>query len=422
MNISEMKEQRAKLLQNVSVIISGADEEGRPLTDDEAAQVDQMMGQADDLQAEADTAERKLKLAEAQNSLKVSTRKVPTVPATVKRMTSKEERQTYQPEVFRQWLLHGTRGFNPSAEVFRAAENMGVDFGSKRFEFELRTQTKGTNSAGGYTVPQDFGDKVIQYLKYFCQVRDFATVITTENGQSLPFPTNDDVTNLAAITAENSAVSATDTTFGQTSLSAYNYKTLMSISIELLQDSKFNLEDFLASKMGERIGRAQEVDFVTGDGSSKPTGIVYSATNAVSNWTTTYANLVSLFYSVDIAYRSKAIWLMHDQTAAGIRGLVDDVGRPLWNMMSAFDGGTIDTLFGRPVIISNSMDYSGTSKKVIVFGDPTDFYVRDVGSVEIVKSTERYFEYQLVAFLAYLRSDSKWLGSSRALKCGTTAA
>lgn len=412
--IQELREQRAKLIQNAKLIIEAADE--RDLTEEEQAQFDSMMAQADQLEEEVDTAERKQRLFNAENNLRKSSRAVPAVVR-----TSEKETRSLFPEVVRQWLTYGTKAHCPTPDVFRAADNMGVNFGSNYLTIDLRTQTK-TNNVGGYTVPQDFGDKIVEHLKYFCPIRNYATVIQTANGQALPFPTNDDSSNLASIIGEASEVTETDTSFDQKTLGAYNYKTMVRLSLELLQDSKFNLEDYLSRMLAMRIGRKQEADFIIGNGSSKPTGLVYSASSGVTSWTTTFANLVSLFYGVDPAYRAKGVWMMHDTVAAAIRSLADDQNRPLWNLNNPFQEGQVETLFGRPVVISNSMDASGLSKKVIAFGDPTDFYIRDVGEVTLMKSEHRYIEYGLVAFVAFLRSDSNWLGSSRALKAGITAA
>ncbi len=418
-NVVELKEQRAKVIEGARLIIESA--EGRDLSEDEQASFDALMGQADELEAQAETAERKMRLQTANEGLKLSTRKV---PAQAKTPAGKEDRELL-PSVIRAWATWGCRGSAPATpDVMRAADRLGVTLGSNQMTFPLttRTQTKGTTTAGGYTVPQDFGDKIVEHLLYFCPIRDYCTVIKTANGQALPYPTNDDSGNVAAITAEAGTLSETDTVFGQKSLGAWNYKTMIRLSLELMQDSAFNLEDYLARQIGIRVGRAQEAHFVTGDGSSKPTGLVYSATNAVSNWTTTYANLVSLFYSVDKAYRQNGKWFMSDTLAAAIRGLLDDNLRPLINITNGFEDGEMETLFGKQIVISNSMDSSGSSKKVIAFGDPTDFVIRDIGEVQLVKSEHRYFELGLVAFQAYLRSDSNWFGPTRALKCGTTAA
>ncbi len=419
-NVLELKEQRAKLIEGAKLIIDSA--EGRDLTEEEQASFDGMMSQADDLEGQAETAERKMRLESAQQGLKVSTRK--TIPAQVKTPAGKEDRALLG-DVVKAWASWGNpKGYQATPDVFRAADRMGVTLGSNTMTIKLdqRAQTKGTTTAGGYTVPQDFADKICEHLLYFCPIRDYCTVLGTSDGRAIPYPNNDDSGNVAAITSENSALSETDTVFGQKTLGAYNYKTMVRLSLELMQDSAFNLEDYLARQIGIRVGRAQEADFVTGNGSSKPTGIVYSATNAVSNWTTTYANLVSLFYSVDKAYRMNGKFFMSDTVLAAIRGLTDDALRPLINITNGFEDGDMETLFGKEIVVSNSMDSSGSAKKVIAFGDPTDFVIRDVGEVQLVKSEHRYFEYGLVAFIAYLRSDSNWFGPTRALKCGTTAA
>jgi HK97 family phage major capsid protein len=423
-NIQAMKEQRAQLISNAKIIVDAADDDKRDLTPEEEQQVDSLLGQADDVADQADDAERKLRVKTAEESLHQSKRAVKESGPYVRSIRSPQNDKREMGNVLKAWMTYGTDAHrHTSLDTFRSADRMGVNVAAPQYTLNLNTraQVEGTNSAGGYTVPQDFGDKIVEALKYFCPIRDYATVISSENGQSLPFPTNDDSGNLAAITAENSALSATDTVFAQKTLGAYNYKSMVQLSLELLQDSKFDLENYMARQLGLRIGRAQEADFMVGNGSSKPSGIVNNATATVTSWSTTYANLVSLYYSVDLAYRKNGKFFMSDTQAATIQGLLDSNNRPLLNLDRSFDDSGVPTLFGKEVVISNSIPTTGSGKKVIAFGDPTDFYIRDVASVQLIRSADRYVEYGLVAFIAWLRSDANWFGPNRALSAGTLA-
>lgn len=48
---------------------------------------------------------------------------------------------------------------------------------------------------------------------------------------------------------------------------------MIKVSEELLNDSVFNLESYIAREFARRIGAKEEEAFFTGDGTGKPTGI-----------------------------------------------------------------------------------------------------------------------------------------------------
>src|SRR5690606_35781042 len=110
---------------------------------------------------------------------------------------------------------------------------------------------------GGYLVPEGFRAVITEALKAYGGLLQHANVITTTTGNPLPWPKNDDTSNVGQLLAENTQIGAQDVTFDQAELGAYTYTSkLMKVSWQLLNDSAFDLPSFLARKAGERIGRA----------------------------------------------------------------------------------------------------------------------------------------------------------------------
>ncbi len=277
---------------------------------------------------------------------------------------------------------------------------------------ELRAQGVATGSAGGYLVPEGFRNTLIETMKFYSSVREVAEVINTASGQTLPWPTNDDTANVGAILTENTAMAEQDLALGQDDLGAYMYTSKMvRVSFQLLQDSVFNLDSFLARKLGERIGRIQNTHFTTGTGSSQPLGIQTNATagkTGASGQTTTvtYDDLVDLIHSVDPAYRSAdSRFMMHDSTLGAARKLKDSQNRPLWE--PSVQAGEPDRLLGYGLAVNNNMPVMAASAKSILFGDFRRAYViRDVLGVQLLRLTERYADYLQVGFAAYARTDA----------------
>ena len=135
--------------------------------------------------------------------------------------------------------------------------------------------------------------------------------------------------------------------------------TMIKVSEELLNDSVFDLESYIAKEFARRIGAKEEEAFFSGDGSGKPLGILaatggaQTGVTAASSTAVTADELMDLFYSLKSPYRKKAVWVLNDSTIKAVRKLKDSTGQYLWQPSLA--AGTPDTLLGRPVKTSAYM-------------------------------------------------------------------
>ena len=143
---------------------------------------------------------------------------------------------------------------------------------------EERAQSVGTNSAGGFLLSGEFATQLEDARKFYGAMLGVATNYRTATGATLTLPTVDDTSNTGAIIAENAQVSEGAMTFAQTTISSYTYTSnLVLVSYELMQDSEFPLDAFIANKLGERLGRINNTHWTTGTGSSQPHGVVVGA-------------------------------------------------------------------------------------------------------------------------------------------------
>lgn len=280
---------------------------------------------------------------------------------------------------------------------------------------QFRAQSEGTNSAGGYLVPQGFRAKLIDRMKAFGGIATAAEEITTSEGNLLPYPTVDDTANVGEIVAEGGTFAAgADLVFAQRTLSAYKYMAggggnlPLKVSWELLQDSAFDVASFIARKLGERIARVQAVHWATGTGTGQPQGITVPITTSGTIGTLALADLVATILFLDPAYRAGASWLMNDATYGTIMGLNDSTGRPL--LTGVNDGITGDLtqprLLGYPVIIDQAMPAKATGAKFLAFGNIGETYViRRVKDVTLVTLNELYAANGQTGFMAWARAD-----------------
>lgn len=288
---------------------------------------------------------------------------------------------------------------------------------------ESRAQTT-TTTGGGYLVPPGYLARVTDAMKAYGAMLDVAEIIRTDSGQPMQWPTADDTGNKGAILAENTQVTEQDATFGTKTLDAYMYTSkLIRVPFQLLDDAAFDIEAWLASKQGERIGRILNEHFTTGTGTSQPDGLITSATSGVTAASTTaiaYAELIDLEHSIDPAYRGNARYMFADTTFKAFRKLLDGDNRPLWQ--PSLQAGAPSVFNGREYVINQDMAAPAASAVTVAFGDFRAAYtIRLVNGMRNLRLTERYADYLQVGMLAFQRADGT-LNDSKAVRTLTQAA
>jgi HK97 family phage major capsid protein len=285
---------------------------------------------------------------------------------------------------------------------------------------EARAQSIGTDSAGGFLVPDSFLTRIVERQKSYGGVASVASTIQTATGATIEFPSLDDTANSAAIATEGAAVASggADLTFGTVSLSAYRYTTSgasnapLKVSVELLQDASFDVQALLARVLGTRLARAEAPDFATGAGSTKPDGICIATLTADVKQTTsgtfTYAQLLDVEDALDEAYRQNARWIMNNDSWSKIRALTDSAGRPLVleNASSGIGGPAPKQLLGYPVIIDSAFPNAADDTPFAVFGDIAESYlIRRVGGVVVAVDPYSSIKAGQYEFTAWERVD-----------------
>lgn len=266
---------------------------------------------------------------------------------------------------------------------------------------EVRTQTAGTAASGGYTVPKELQAEIIRTMKDWGPMYDADIVreIMTGSGNELDFPTNDDTGNSAAALAEGDDIvddGSGDAVFGQKRLDAYVDATpFVKVSFELLQDSVFNLEAFLAELLGERLGRRANLRLTTGSGVNQPNGVVTASSQgkvAAAIAALASDELLDLFHSVRAPYRRspKARWMFADSTLLAIRKLKDGDGNYLWQLGDIRNGAP-DTILSKPYSVNDDVPALATGNRSVLFGDFSRYFVRKVGGPMIGTVRERFW-------------------------------
>lgn len=409
--------ERYGLIQQARGLYEAADAESRDLTSEEQEQWDRMMADADRLEARANKIQEDLSRLEALELEREDTRE---------QLLERGDRNTDPEEFAEKYKSAFWRAMTGGLEVLERdeAQMLRRNFRSLTGK-EVRAlgvQTKGTNSAGGFLVPEDFRAELMVALKQFGGMRQAARTITTATGRDLPWPRMDDTGNAAKYIAEATAIStSTPVSFGSVTLeAAMAHSGPIKISWELDQDAELPIEDIVMDAMRIRFGRLQNLGFTTRSSTEAvgPHGIVNDSTGAVTlaggaAAFNSFDTLYDLEATVDPAYRALpgTGWMFNDTTRKLIRKLRENstagTGEYLWQPSQ--QAGDPDNLLGYPVYINQDLPNfsTGGTTKPIFFGNFRYYIIRDVREMFMQRLVERYAEEGVYALLGYARWDGR---------------
>ena len=384
MTILELREKRAKAWEAAKAFLDSHRTDKGVLSAEDDAAYSRMEQQITDLGKEISRMER-LEALDAQMKEPVNQ------PLTGKPMSSRTiERTGRASDEYRTSFWDMMRSKAPLPSVVNALQ-------------------EGTDSEGGYLVPDEYERTLVEALEEENVFRQLANVIRTSSGdRKIPVVATK---GTASWIDEERAYTESDDSFGQVSIGAYKVGTMIKVSEELLNDSVFDLESYIAKEFARRIGAKEEEAFFTGDGSGKPLGVLAATggaetgVTAASSTAITADELMDLFYSLKSPYRKKAVWVLNDSTIKAVRKLKDSTGQYLWQ--PSLMAGTPDTLLGRPVKTSAYMPVIAAGAKTIAFGDFSYYWIADRQGRSFKRLNELYAANGQVGFLGSQRVDGK---------------
>lgn len=277
---------------------------------------------------------------------------------------------------------------------------------------EMRAQSVGVSDKGGYTVPKEMQARIVEQMKAYGGIASVSQILTTSDGRTIEWITADGTTEEGELIGENTAATEADTSFGIANLGAKKLSSkIIRVSNELLQDSAINIEAYLAGRIAQRIGRAEARYLIQGTGTgspAQPKGLAASVTGTTATKVAgkvDWLDINALLHSIDPAYRNvgNSRLAFNDSTLKTLKEMVDGQNRPLW--LPDVAGVAPSTILGKQYVIDQGIADIAKDAKFIYFGDFNRFVVRRVAYMTLRRLTERYAEYDQVAFLAFHRFD-----------------
>jgi HK97 family phage major capsid protein len=394
MNIRELKEKRAKLVADANALLTAAEGVMAP---DVETRFNEQMDEAEAIRRNIDAAERG---AAAEAELRATVKPEGQNPGAAAVGTEEQRAEAYK-KAFRSYLIHGKEDMSREERALLA---------------EKRVQSDTTGAGGAYLIPQGFQKELETALKFYGGMRQVSRSLTTDTGNTLPWPTNNDTSNAGALLSDVGGVAPeNDLVFGQVSFGAYTYTSkAITVPNELLQDSAFDLQEYIKERFVERIGRIQNTHFTTRATNPGPQGVVVGAVAggagvvAAAGGTSaiTYNNLVDTTRALDKAYRDQGVWMLNDLTFSVIRKIVDGYGRPL--LSPGIDGSDPDKILGFKYVINNDMATPAANAVSMLFGNFQKYVIRDVAnSMAILRLDQINALSNQTTFVAFTRADGR---------------
>jgi len=433
MTLKEMLEKRAKLIAEArSKLDEIKDDTPAERAKELEARADEILASLKDLDAKIEREKQMAALEERQTeseqrAIEENRPGIHNLPD-----DQRAERPTYQKLFFRA-IAFGLGEFTrEEREIFAAHQSADAGIAAEVRALQQRAgMVTGTNAAGGFLVPTDlFGaiEKVLEQWGPMLAESNGFRVFNTTSGNKVTFPVIDYTAERGETHAEGGATTQDGTgtpTIGQKDLDGYINKTpIVPISLELLQDSAFDVEALMAELFGESLGRTVNEVLTNGDGSNKQHGLFTAAgagKTAAAASAITADELIDLVHSVDPAYRQSpgCRFMFADTTLAAIRKLKDGQGNYLWQMGDV-RAGEPSQILGHAYTVNTAAPVIASGVSPIVFGDMSRYTVRKINGTTVVPFREKFMDNLQIGTMAFMRTDGE-LMTNKAVKKLTMA-
>ena len=276
-----------------------------------------------------------------------------------------------------------------------------------RFRNISNVLQEGNDQQGGYLVPVEYDNRLIDVLNEENIMRSLATKITTSGEHKINIAATKPA---AAWIEEGGALTFSDATFDQIMMDAYKLHVAIKVTEELLYDAAFNLEGYIIDQFGKALANAEEDAFLNGDGKGKPMGVFDTTNGGQYNTTTSTANIsaddiINLVYTLKRPYRKSAAFITNDKTLASLRKLKDNNGAYLWQ--PALTAGEPDRLFGYAIHTSQFAPEAAAGKPAMAFGDFSYYNIGDRGSRSMQELKELFAGNGMVGYVMKERVDGR---------------
>lgn len=274
--------------------------------------------------------------------------------------------------------------------------------------------TKGDNGA---VIPQTIADRIIKKIYDISPILERSTKFNVKGTLTVPY--YDEVSPADHITVdyaeEFSALTSHVGKFTSTiSLGGFLAGALVKVSRSLINNSQFNIVDYVVDLMAEHIARFIEKELLIGTPAgadpvtpAKVLGLstLTNGVTALSETAITADEVIKVHDKVKDRYQQNAIWIMSPATRTALRLLKDEMGRYLLqdDISSPFGA----SLLGKPVYVSDNMPEIASGNDVIYYGDMKGLATKFDEEINIQILRERFADEHADGIVGWFSFDAK---------------
>lgn len=284
---------------------------------------------------------------------------------------------------------------------------------------------EGDLAQGGYLVPEEFSTNILEKSLESAVVRPRATIQPMQSNR-IVIPADVDANHqtnyFGGITiyrpGESGQKTPTNPTYERIALTLHKVTGLCHISDELLQDSAIAVEANVSRKFSGAIAFVQDDDFLNGNGSNRPLGVLNAANPALvtvtaqtgqGSATVIAENIRDMWARMYPAGQAKAVWIANNDVFPQLFGMVSVVGTggvPIWLPGNSISGAPYQTLMGRPLILTEKCQTLGTVGDIALI-DFSQYIIGEKGGLQVATSIHFRFDYDEQSFRFVLRYDGQ---------------
>ncbi len=277
-----------------------------------------------------------------------------------------------------------------------------------RDQIENREDVNIAYAENGAVVPASIANKIIEKVVDMCPIYHDAERYNVKGTLTIPYYDESTGDIEMAYAEEFTEGESTGGKFKSISLTGYLARAICDVSKSLINNSQFNIVDFVVNRMAQSIARFLEGQLLKGT-PDKIAGLSTIADDmtvtAASATAITADEIIDLQEMVPDAYQANAYFIMNKATRTAIRKLKDGQGNYLLNKDANSRWGY--TLFGKDVYTSDNMDKIESGKDVIYYGDYTGLAVKVSEEVNIEVLRETKARQHVVEVLGFVECDAK---------------
>lgn len=281
----------------------------------------------------------------------------------------------------------------------------------RQFETFIRENRAGEMKIGdnGAVIPTTIANQILDTVKQIAPLYGLATKFNVKG--KLEFP----VAKSAITTAyseEFTALTSSTVGFDKRTLDGFLVGALSKVSVSLINNSQFDIVNYVINKVAESIALFLEKEIISGEGTTKMTGVLVDTLVKkveTAGDVPTADEFIAVQVEVPQAYQAGCAWLVSNKTLLAMRQMKDTNGR--YFLQNDLTNGFGYTFLGKPVMVSDQMTDTN-----VVYGDFSGYFVNIHENINIKVLNEKYADEHAVGVVAWLEVDGKVMEEGKLVK------